>query len=133
MKELDWDSSLNVGVDEIDDDHRRMVKLFNLLAHAVSNGDEPDYQEALLDELIAYTVWHFRHEERLMLKYAYDDRDTHQQQHRELIAGVTEIREKFLEGGRQLLEEDVEYLERWVTAHIIHTDKKMGAYLATAM
>ena len=133
MKELDWDSSLDVGVDEIDDDHRRMVKLFNLLAHAVSNGDEPDYQEALLDELIAYTVWHFRHEERLMLKYAYDDRDTHQQQHRELIAGVTEIREKFLEGGRQLLEEDVEYLERWVTAHIIHTDKKMGAYLATAM
>jgi len=133
MKELDWDSSLDVGVDEVDDDHRRMVKLFNLLAHAVSDGDEPDYQEALLDELIAFTVWHFRHEERLMLKYAYDDRDTHQQQHRELVDGVTEIREKFLEAGRQLLEEDVEYLERWVTAHIIHTDKKMGAYLATAM
>jgi hemerythrin len=133
MKELDWDSSLDVGVDEVDDDHRRMVKLFNLLAHAVSDGEDPDYQEALLDELIAFTVWHFRHEERLMLKYAYTDADAHKQQHRELIDGVTEIQEKFLEADRQLLQEDVEYLERWVTAHIIHTDKKMGAYLATAM
>ncbi|HIJ47946.1 MAG TPA: hemerythrin, partial [Gammaproteobacteria bacterium] len=38
MKELIWDQSLSVQVKEIDEDHRRLVELFNLLLHAVEEG-----------------------------------------------------------------------------------------------
>ena len=71
MKDLIWDATLSVEVDEIDEDHRRLVDLFNTLNHSVSDGDAPDYVEAVLEELINCTVWHFSHEERLMLKFEY--------------------------------------------------------------
>ena len=35
MKDLIWDNTLSVQVQEIDEDHRRLVELFNLLGHAV--------------------------------------------------------------------------------------------------
>ncbi len=69
MKELIWDKTLSVDVPEIDEDHRRLVELFNILNRSVVEGDATNYIEAVMEELISCTVWHFRHEERLMLKY----------------------------------------------------------------
>ena len=91
MKEIVWDKSLSVGVDEVDEDHRRLVDLYNLLSHAVKEGESPDYIDALLEELISCTVWHFRHEERLMLKYEYDAFEDHKAEHRDLIEGSGHI------------------------------------------
>ena len=64
MKDLIWDNTLSVEVNEIDEDHRRLVELFNILNHAVVEGEAPNYIEAVLEELISCTVWHFKHEER---------------------------------------------------------------------
>ena len=88
MKNLKWDDSLSVEVDEIDEDHRRLVDLFNLLSQSVEKGDDADYIEALLEELISCTVWHFRHEERLMLRYKYDGFQAHKAEHRDLIGSA---------------------------------------------
>ena len=85
MKTITWDNSLSVGVDEIDDDHHRLVDLFNMLIHAVSERYTQDYIAALLDELVSCTVWHFKHEERLMLKYNYEGLSSHKTEHMELI------------------------------------------------
>ena len=133
MKELVWDKSLSVYVEEVDDDHRKLVDVFNVLAHAVEDGDATNYIEAVLEELISCTVWHFKHEERLMLKYGYDGLAEHRTEHEGLIDSARELQEKFLQGGKQLTGEDIEYLEHWLTGHILATDMKMGAYLAGEM
>ncbi len=95
MKDLTWSEKPSVGVDEIDDDHRRLVNLFNLFAHENASGENPDYLEAILEELISNTLGHFRHEERFMLKHGYEDLDAHKDQHQQLFLGVDEIRDKF--------------------------------------
>jgi len=56
VKDLVWDNILSVGIEEIDEDHRRLVNLFNILNHSVTEGDAPDYLEAVLEELISCTV-----------------------------------------------------------------------------
>ena len=61
MKDLVWDYVLSVGIDEIDEDHRRLVDLFNILNHSVAEGDGIDYLAAVLEELINCTAWHFSH------------------------------------------------------------------------
>ena len=43
MKELVWDQTLSVQVDEIDDDRRRLMDLFNLLQRAVADSDDLEY------------------------------------------------------------------------------------------
>ena len=133
MKDLVWSNTLSVFVDEVDDDHRRLVDLFNLFMHAVDDNESPAYQEALLEELISATAWHFRHEERLMVKYAYPDTAAHKQEHEELIAGADALRQKFLAADRQATEEDVAFLEHWLVAHILATDMKLGDFLVDAM
>ena len=85
MKDIVWDKILSVGVDEIDEDHRKLVNIFNILNHSVMEGESPEYLAATLEELINCTVWHFSHEERLMLKYRYPAIEEHKAQHRDLI------------------------------------------------
>lgn len=133
MKDLVWDSGLSVHVKEIDEDHRRLVDLFNILGHAVAEGDARNYIEAVLEELISLTVWHFRHEERLMLKHGYAGLAEHKAEHAQLIESVRALQQKFLQGGRPLSSEDIEFLEHWLTEHIYVADMRMGSYLGEVM
>lgn len=68
MKDLVWDNTLSVQIQEIDEDHQRLVDLFNLLNHAVAEEEKAEYIQAVLEELIRCTVWHFRHEACELLK-----------------------------------------------------------------
>ncbi len=133
MKELVWRQVLSVEVDEIDDDHKKLVKLFNMLNHAVTEGEDPDYLAAVLEELINCTVWHFSHEERLMVKYGYDGYAEHKEEHRELIESAKGLQQKVVAAGKQVVDDDIVFLERWLTEHILTTDMRLGAYLAQAM
>ncbi len=133
MKDLVWDYILSVGIDEIDDDHRRLVDLFNILNHSVTEGDAPDYLEAVLEELISCTVWHFSHEERLMLKYGYEGIAEHKMEHQDLIKSAKELQQKILQAGNLVANEDIEFLEHWLTEHILTADMKLGSYLVEVM
>ena len=133
MKDLVWDRSLSVDVPEIDEDHRRLVDLFNLLNHAVAEGDAQDYIEAVMEELLSCTAWHFKHEERLMLKYGYEGLLEHKSEHDELIASATALQQKLLHESKPVLSDDIEFLEHWLTGHILGLDMDLGAYLCEAM
>jgi len=133
VKNIIWDETLSVEVDEIDEDHRKLVDLFNMLSHSVAEGDSVDYIDAVLEELISCTVWHFRHEERLMLLYKYEGLEEHKVEHHELIDSVKELQQKFHKENKLLTTEDIEYLETWLTEHILGHDMRLGFYLMKVM
>lgn len=133
MKDLVWDKTLSVDVPEIDEDHRRLIELFNILNHAVAEQDAPSYIEAVMEELISCTLWHFRHEERLMLRYEYPGLAEHKSEHEELIASAKALQAKHLREGTPVLAEDLRFLEHWLTGHILGADKDLGAHLCEAM
>lgn len=129
MKELTWDDSLSVQVDEIDEDHRRLIELFNILSRAVSEGESAAYLNALMEELLSCTLWHFRHEERLMLKHDYSGLDAHRQEHNELIDSARALQAKMHAAQQTVTADDVEFLERWLSGHILGADMEMGSYI----
>lgn len=133
MRELVWDKTLSVTVDEIDEDHRRLVDLLNIFSRSVAKGESPEYQEAVLAELIACTIWHFRHEERLMLKYNYPYFAGHKAEHQELIKSAAAFQQKYLQDGGKMSEADFVYLEHWLTEHILVVDMKLGEWLTGVM
>ena len=133
MKDLVWGSILSVGVDEIDEDHRKLVNIFNILNHAVTEGESPDYLAAVLEELINCTVWHFSHEERLMLKYGYEGIEEHKAEHQELIKSAKKLQQEILQADKPVADENIEFLERWLTEHILTTDMRLGSYLSQVM
>ena len=133
MNDLIWDNTLSVDVEEIDDDHRKLVELFNMLNQAVVDGEAINYIEAVLGELVSCTDWHFKHEERLMLKYGYDDFEAHKSEHEKLIESARAMQEKFRDEGNQVSIHGLEFLERWLTGHILGADMALGLYLGKVM
>ena len=133
MKKIIWDEKLSVDGGEIDDEHRRLIDLFNILSRSVEEGDAAEYIDAVLEELISCTIWHFRHEERLMLMYKYDGLDVHKDEHNDLIDSVRGLKQKFHKENKLLTNEDIEYLEDWLTQHILGQDMRLGFYLMEVM
>ena len=133
MKDIVWGQVFSIEVDEIDDDHRKLMDLFNMLNHSVAQGESPDYLAAILEELVNCTAWHFSHEERLMLRHQYPAADEHKAEHRALVDSARTLQQKILDAGNNVVDEDIEYLERWLTAHILTDDMQMGDYLSGVM
>ena len=133
MKDIVWGQVLSVEIDEIDEDHRKLLDIFNILNHSLIDGESPDYLTAVLEELINCTIWHFSHEERLMLKYGYNEIEEHKAMHQELIKNAKELQHKILQAGKPIADEDVVFLERWLTEHILTDDMRLGAYLSQVM
>jgi len=133
VKDIVWGDVLDVAVDEINEDHRKLVNIFNILNHSVAGGESPDYLAAVLKELINCTIWHFSHEERLMLKYGYEGIEEHKAEHRELITSVKKLQQEILQGAKPVSDEDIEFLEHWLTEHILTSDMKLGTYLSQVM
>jgi hemerythrin len=133
VKDIVWDEILSVGVDEIDEDHRKLVNIFNILNHSVMAEESSDYLAATLAELINCTVWHFSHEERLMLKHRYEGIEEHKAEHRELIKSAKELQQEILQADNPVVDEHIEFLERWLTEHILTADLRLGSYLSQVM
>ena len=130
MKAIAWSKILSVGFEEIDEDHRKLVGIFNELNRAVTAGEAADYIAATLEELINCTAWHFSHEERLMLKHRYDGLEVHKSEHRELVEAARELQAQLMGAGTEMEDDQIVFLERWLTAHILTTDQRLGAFLS---
>lgn len=130
MKDIVWGEILSVGVDEIDEDHLKLVGIFNILNHAVQEGESPEYLAATLEELINCTVWHFSHEERLMLKHRYPEITEHKTEHRDLIKSAQELQQELLSADKSVADEHIVFLERWLTEHIFTADLRLGNFLS---
>jgi hemerythrin len=50
-----------------------------------------------------------------------------------LIKGVRALQEKIVQAGMLVPDKDLEYLELWLTQHIISDDMRLGTYLSEVM
>ncbi len=130
MKNLVWENSLSVDVDEIDEDHRRLIELFNLVNQAVEEAQSVEYVRILIEELLSCTEWHFRHEERLMFQYSYEGLQAHREEHQELMSSIWAFLKRVIEEEGKLSNEELEHLENWLVGHILGADMDLGSYLS---
>ncbi len=68
-----------------------------------------------------------------MLKYDYKGLMEHKTEHQELIDSAKALQQKFQQEGKLLSSEEIEYLEHWLTEHILVADMELGSYLAEVM
>ena len=68
-----------------------------------------------------------------MLKHRYPAMDEHKAVHRELLKAAGELQQRVLAADSTLGDEDIEFLEHWLTEHILTDDMRLGAYLSEVM
>ncbi|MBF0178429.1 MAG: hemerythrin family protein [Magnetococcales bacterium] len=129
METLQWTDALSVGLAEIDNDHKKLVEMLNALIVASRDGSERIRIGKILDELISYTSWHFRHEERLMQTYRFKGFMAHKNEHAGLIEQAASLQKAFHANQAEITLEVLEFLRNWLTHHILETDLELGTFL----
>ncbi len=66
----------------------------------------------------------------LMIKYNYAGYIEHRDEHQELIDSAAALQQKCIVEGRIISVEEIEFLERWLTGHILGIDMELGNFLA---
>ena len=124
-----WNENFATGIEIIDDQHKRLVSLLNILVgHLAFNADAPTLN-TIFDELKDYTVFHFSAEELIWHEYFKNDswEAWHKDAHGDFIAQVLAIKHRESEESiDEVIAEIVRFLTHWLALHIIESDKRMA-------
>lgn len=131
---IEWTDALLTGVDEIDRQHRILVDIVIDARTSLNHESTAHRFEQITCDLLAYAIYHFDTEERLMEKHGYanaapEAADKHLTQHRRFSERVVVLRDQVRQGNADARTALLPFLEDWLINHILHTDKRLGEYL----
>ena len=124
-----WDDSYSVGIEDIDNDHKKLLTLINHLQTAVYYSTGETFEREALKELVDYTKYHFEREEKLMQDNGYPDYEPHKKQHEEMIARVQEFIASYEKDREGTIDDLTQFLKNWLIDHINGTDQKYAPFL----
>jgi len=129
MEIIKWVDTYSVGVEEIDSQHKRIVKILNELYSAMSVGKGRDILERILGELTDYAVQHFYIEEKKMMVNGYPEYKDHKKKHGDFVDRIQDFKNQYTKGNSKITIELVNFLKDWLVNHITTVDKQLGDFL----
>ena len=131
MGTFEWNSSMETGIKEIDNQHAELTRVINSLYYAYMDGKETSVLCDHIHKINDYAHVHFAAEARLMKAYASEipDYEAHMQQHREFFSNAIGFLLEYLEGNADITPEMLDYLTDWWFKHINGIDQKMATFL----
>ena len=126
---VEWKDDYSVGIDSIDQQHKKLLNLINQLQTAVDYSTGEQFEREALDELVDYTKTHFTYEEGLMRDNDYPDFEPHKAQHEKMFEKVSEVLAEYEQDQDTAMANAAEYLKDWLINHINGTDKEYSSYL----
>ncbi len=124
-----WKPSYELGILEIDLDHRQLVGVINDLYEAMKQGQGFELINQTIDHLIEYVGKHFDHEEAIMREAGFPGMFNHEKEHQRFRALVLEMDMRRRAGSGPTASELLNYLSDWLRDHVTSTDKDLGRYL----
>ncbi len=126
---VEWKDEYSVGIDSIDQQHKKLLNLINQLQTAVDYSTGEQFEQEALDALVDYTKTHFSYEEGLMRDNDYPDFEPHKAMHDKMIKKVEEVLADYQQDHDTAMSNAVEFLKGWLINHINGTDKEYSSYL----
>ncbi|MBN2895638.1 MAG: bacteriohemerythrin [Campylobacterales bacterium] len=129
-----WDKSYEVGIEDIDEQHRILVSTLKEADEKLSGDASQAMLERITKDLLSYALYHFETEEEKMQQYDYAkthprEYETHMKQHRDFSAKVVQIRDD-IKMNKPINKDDlITFLTQWLINRINKTDKKLGLFL----
>jgi hemerythrin len=132
MDSFQWDRSFETGIQEVDEQHLKLVALVNRFGEfATENSLSKAKARAALEELTEYTSYHFGQEERLMKRVGIDLEhfEQHHAQHQRFIRDLREFAVALESGSEGLSKQLLDFLVQWLVYHILGRDQNMARQL----
>ena len=129
MALITWNETLAVNIKKIDDQHKRLVELINILHDSMKAGKGNDVIGPILSDLLSYTAFHFATEEKLFQQFAYPEYLLHKKEHDALANKVKAFINDFRAGKISVTIEVMNFLRDWLRNHILGSDQKYAPFL----
>lgn len=129
MPIMKWVDDYSVQVDELDQQHQKLIELINLLHDEMRQGKGRESLGRILEKLIEYTRIHFATEEDWMARAGYAGLAAHREEHRALTRQVEDLQNQHRAGSRTLSLDVMVFLKDWLVNHIQKTDQKYTGVL----
>ena len=130
MPFIEWTEEIRVGIDEVDEQHRKLFDMLNRLYDSVTEGKEQSTLVSILDDLVEYTVYHFNTEEKFFAEYEFPGFEEHKAAHDNLTGTAVDLQAKLKEGSASISFELLDFLHGWLAEHTSGLDKEFGDFLA---
>jgi len=129
LKLLSWQDSFNIGIDEADRQHQKMLDMMNDV-HILSQQNKSNQSiSQALDVLISYTEVHFGWEESLFESYQYPKSAPHKEHHSLLIKQLRDHQKNISIGDHHAIDTELAQLNDWLLNHIKHSDRDYASFL----
>ena len=116
-----WDESLDIGIDVIDTQHKRIVDYINEL-YVAKQSKDPERISTILAGLRDYTRTHFVFEEEVMKQSGYPLSDAHKKVHDAFVGQIDQYVQQH-ESGKDVTGKLLSELQIWLTNHIQKDDQ----------
>lgn len=129
MEKIEWSDNYSVGVKKLDDQHFKLVEIFNKL---IDERDLSVYSEVLHDsiyELMKYVEEHLKYEESLLRNYQYPDLENHVKGHEAFIEKLSNLALSATFKENSVPQTLLAFLGNWLNRHILIEDKKYQIFL----
>jgi hemerythrin len=129
MDHFVWKDSFNIGIGEIDEQHKLFLEYVNECYSSSCRDSQRQVTDATIYDLKVYAATHFRFEEGLMKEKGYPAQEEHIKQHLYFESQVTELENANARGSNRTVESLLVFLRDWFLKHILEHDKKIAAFL----
>lgn len=133
MAQIIWQDSFSVGIPQLDDQHKKLVAMFNDLHERLKDGTSHEVIVKILYNLVQYTKTHFADEEKIMSHFNYPKLDSHRKIHEVMTSMVGHYVGQYKSGEPDIEIELLKFLYNWFTKHIAQDDAEYGKFIAKKM
>lgn len=123
MKKTDIDF-LHFGIKTVDLQHQKFFYLLNEIKMYTLTGEDNTTILEIIDQLKAYTQYHFETENRIMTRIGFPDIDEHLKQHDLFINKIEEFRITYTYKSETLSLQMLSFLQKWFLVHIPEYDNQ---------
>jgi hemerythrin len=127
MALMQWNDTMSVDMEELDEQHKQLIALINEAYEAIQRHDEHKMSE-LINKMRDYAILHFETEERYLEQCDYPDIEAHKALHAKFNEDVDEFKRNLCD--RTNLSQIFVFLSRWLTNHIMNEDKQYSSCIA---
>ncbi len=130
MVNIEWNDSLETGVEIIDDQHKEIFSRVDTLVN-LSEEKKKKEIEKMLRFLGGYVVEHFSAEEEYMIDFNYPEYDFHKEEHMQFLKSYKVLMKEYKKKGATpaMINDTQNKVISWLYDHIMRTDKNLAAFL----
>ncbi len=126
MPAMQWTEKMSVGLKELDDDHKQIIKAINQLEANAGDESRGQVVRQCLLGLRRYAEFHFAREEKVLGVTTFPGLEVQQSEHRDFIDRIRAVSQRFDEDPdgtcAYINGELLTFLRDWLTHHILIED-----------